>query len=187
MEFFNAMLAGLVFSMACNLDTVLLSMGYALRGVRVSFGGSLAIAAITTAITWFSLALGSLAAAVLTAQFSNMLGGLVLVGIGAWFLLDYLRRLGPSQEEAPPPLSGPWAWISLAAALAVNNAGAGVAAGVSGISPLLASMCNFAVTLFFLPLGSWLGAGRVGRLLGKYALPLSGALLIALGLSEAFF
>ena len=75
---------------------------------------------------------------------------------------------------------------SLAAALAVNNAGVGVAAGVSGISPLWASVCNFVVTIVFLLLGRWLGRGVLGRFLGRFALPLSGALLVALGVCEVF-
>lgn len=184
MDLFFALLAGLLFSMACNLDTVLLAVGYAAKGIHISFGGSVIIAAITTVITWLSLALGSVAAGVLDSRLSEMLGGLVLAGIGAWFLLDYLRHMGAAEEGAPPPTAGAWAWVSLAAALAVNNAGVGVAAGVSGLSPLLASGCNFVVTLAFLPLGRLLGRGLLGRLLGKYALPLSGVLLIILGLWE---
>lgn len=187
MELWFSFLAVLVFSMACNLDTVILSMGYAVKGVRVSAGGRLVIAAVTTAVTWLSLALGELAAGVFPAGLTDVLGGLVLVGIGAWFLLDWLRR-PRGEEDGAAPAAAPdlWGCVSLAAALAVNNAGVGVAAGVSGISPLWASLCNFAVTLLFLPLGAWLGEGVLGRLLGKYALPLSGVLLAALGAWEAF-
>ena len=75
--------------------------------------------------------------------------------------------------------------VSLAAALAVNNAGIGVAAGVSGIAPGWAALANFLVTLAALPLGRALGDKLAGRLLGKYALPLSGALLVLLGIWEA--
>ena len=75
--------------------------------------------------------------------------------------------------------------LSLAAALAVNNAGIGVAAGVSGIAPGWAALANFLVTLAALPLGRALGDKLAGRLLGKYALPLSGALLVLLGIWEA--
>ena len=88
--------------------------------------------------------------------------------------------------EGTEPLPPVRAWVPLAAALAVNNAGAGVAAGISGLSPLGAAVCNFGVTLLFIPLGGWLGAGPAGRLLGKYALPLSGLLLVLLGCAEAF-
>lgn len=187
MEFWISLTAVLLFSMACNLDTVMLSMGYAVKGVRITGGGCLVIAAVTTAVTWLSLVLGELAAGVVSPGFSDALGGLVLVGIGFWFLLDWLRHLdGPGEDtrEARPP--GIWGCVSLAAALAVNNAGVGVAAGVSGISPLWASACNFVVTLLFLLLGRWLGRGVLGRFLGKFALPLSGALLVALGLGEVF-
>ena len=78
-----------------------------------------------------------------------------------------------------------WGCVSLAAALAVNNAGIGVAAGVSGIAPGWAALANFLVTLAALPLGRALGDKLAGRLLGKYALPLSGALLVLLGIWEA--
>lgn len=172
----------LVFTMACNLDTILLSMGYAARGLAVSARGCLILAAVTTAVTWLSLALGASAGRFLPVELADILGGLVLLGIGLWFLLDWLRATGGPEE--PPPQAR--AWVPLAAALAVNNAGAGVAAGISGLSPLGAAACNFGVTVLFIPLGAWLGAGALGRLLGRYALPLSGALLVLLGAWRAF-
>ena len=187
MEWLSLLLAAVLFAAACNLDTVILSMGYAVKGVRVSLSHSLIIAALTTLITWASLLLGAGAARVLSGPLPNLLGGLVLVGIGAWFVLDWLRRLGPAGEaEGENRAATLWGCVSLAAALAVNNAGAGVAAGISGLSPLGAAVCNFGVTLLFIPLGGWLGAGPAGRLLGKYALPLSGLLLVLLGGAEAF-
>ena len=72
-------------------------------------------------------------------------------------------------------------WGALAAALAVNNAGVGVAAGASGVGPGRASRANFVLTLAALPLGRALGDRVAGRLLGKYALPLSGLILVGLG------
>ena len=40
--------AVLLFAAACNLDTVILAMGYAVRGVRVSAGQALMIGGVTT-------------------------------------------------------------------------------------------------------------------------------------------
>ena len=183
MEFVLALGAVFLFSLACNLDTVLLAVGYAVKGVRVTAGQSVLVAAVTTGVTLFSLVLGDAAAAILAAGTAEMLGGLALIGIGFWFLLDWLRgRGGGGAADAP---AGLWGWVSLAAALAVNNAGSGVAAGVSGIHPLWAAACNFFMTLAALPLGRWLGCRVAGRLLGAYALPLSGALLVVLGVLEA--
>ena len=190
MNWLSALTAAALFAAACNLDTVLLSAGFAARGVVLKRGYGLVIAALTTLITWLSLALGAGAAALLGGRTAQVLGGLVLAGMGAWFLLDWLRRPGPPPEgaeeaEEAEAAAGLRGCVALAAALAVNNAGAGAAAGVSGISPGLAAAANLLVTLGALPLGRMLGSRLAGRLLGKYALPLTGGLLILLGLWEA--
>ena len=190
MNWLSALTAAALFAAACNLDTVLLSAGFAARGVVLRRGYGLVIAALTTLITWLSLALGAGAAALLGGRTAQVLGGLVLAGMGAWFLLDWLRRPGPPPESAEEAeeaeaAAGLRGCVALAAALAVNNAGAGAAAGVSGISPGLAAAANLLATLGALPLGRMLGSRLAGRLLGKYALPLTGGLLILLGLWEA--
>lgn len=187
MDRLSALTAAALFAAACNLDTVLLSAGFSARGVVLRRGYGLAIAALTTLITWVSLALGAGAAALLGGRPAQVLGGLVLAGMGSWFVLDWLRRPGPPPEgtEEAEAAAGLRGCVALAAALAVNNAGAGVAAGVSGISPGLAAAANLLATLGALPLGRALGGRLAGRLLGRYALPLTGALLVALGLWEA--
>ena len=100
MQLFQAFLAALVFAAACNLDTVILAMGYGVRGVRLTPAQGLCIGGITTLVTWLSLALGDAAAAVLPAELAELLGGLVLVGNGMWFVLDWLRRPEGTAEEA---------------------------------------------------------------------------------------
>ena len=173
--------AAALFAAACNLDTVLLAAGFSARGAVLGRGYGLGLAALTTLITWLSLALGSAGARLLGGGLARALGGLVLAGIGAWFVLDWLRRQGapPAEEESAGP--GWRGCVARAAALAVNNAGVGVAAGASGVGPALASLANFVLTLAALPLGRVLADKVAGRLLGRFALPLSGLLLIALG------
>lgn len=182
MEWFSMLAAAVLFAAACNFDTVLLAMGWAVRGVRPSFFHTLVIAGLTTLITWLSLVLGRGAAGTLGRSFAGALGGLVLAGIGLWFVLDWLRSLGgqPAQE-APQTGNNLLGWVALAAALAVNNAGVGVAAGASGVGPGVAAGANFVLTLAALPLGRVLGDRVAGQLLGTYALPLSGLILVALG------
>lgn len=96
-----------------------------------------------------------------------------MAGLGLWYLLDALRG------KNDPPQEATRGWLALSAALAVNNAGVGVAAGVTGLSPLVASGCNFAMTLLSLWLGRLLGR-RLNRW-SRLALPLSGLLLVGLG------
>ncbi len=174
MDMISALGAAVVFALACNLDTVLAAVG---QGARQEGVGrwTFSVAAVTTAVTFLSLTLGAAGAALLPAGLSERLGGLALTGLGLWYLLDALRGGG----AAPGP-GRDRGWVALSAALAVNNAGVGVAAGVTGLSPVLASGCNFVVTLVCL----WLG-GKLGRRLsgwGRWALPVSGVMLVGLGI-----
>jgi len=172
----------LLFASACNLDTVLLAAGFRMRGARLSFSGVMIIAAVTTVITFLSLAFGRSAASLLAPGLSRALGGLVLAGMGLWCLLDGLRS--PKQEAAFLSIDkNGTAWVILAAALGANNACAGMAAGVSGVDPCLGGAVNFAVTFLSLSLGHWLGrrAEEKGGWPGRCALPASGVLLVALG------
>ena len=173
--------AALLYGAASNLDTLILALSWGGRGGRRSPGQWGVIAGVTTGVTWCALSLGG-AAAALTAA-GRMLGAVVLVGLGLWTLLDWLRRLDPP-EAAPPPPSGLRGCLPLAAALAVNNGGMGLAAGAAGLSPLWAAAVNLAVTLLSLATGCALGRRAAGTGRHRWALPLSGALLVVLGAME---
>ena len=165
MDVYSALAAGLIFALACNLDTVLAAVGQGAGGGRLGLWEVLTVASLT---------LGSLGAALLPQGLAERLGGLALIALGLWYLLDALR--GKDSDPGGPDRG----WMALSAALAVNNAGVGVAAGVTGLSPVLASGCNFVVTILALLLG-----GQLGKKLSRWsalALPVSGAMLAALGL-----
>lgn len=174
MEFFSALGAGILFALACNLDTVLAAVGQVAGDGGPGLREILTVASVTTLVTFLSLTLGALGAQLLPQGLSDKLGGLALAALGLWYILDALR--GKTEEAGTNSHSS----LALAAALAVNNAGVGVAAGVTGLSPLLASGCNFFVTLLSLFLGC-----QLGRRLSRWrslALPVSGLLLVGLGL-----
>lgn len=175
MNVLSALGAGFLFALACNLDTVAAAVGHGARGQRMDFGSAMLLAALTTGITFLSLCMGALGATLFPAGLAERLGGLALTALGLWYLLDALRG-----KDAAAPSAEKGGWVALSAALAVNNAGVGVAAGVTGLSPLLASACNFAVTLASLALGRRLGERLASW--SRLALPLSGLLLVVLGL-----
>ncbi|MEG0440853.1 MAG: sporulation protein [Oscillospiraceae bacterium] len=174
---------GLLFALSCNVDTLLLAGAYGLRGVSLSGRGRLILAAVTTAVTALSLLFGALTEGLFQGGNGRILGGAVLMGMGLWVILDYLRR---PAGAAPEPAGGDslGAMVALGAALAVNNAGAGVCAGAVGVSAFWGSCANFAVTLFCLPFGEFLARHGWARGLEPYALPLSGGLLVLLGALE---
>ena len=174
MEYCSALGAGLLFALACNLDTALAAVGQGARGGKLQVGKALLIALATSLVTLLSLTLGTAGGELLPTGLSDQLGGLALTGLGLWYILEALRGKG---EEPLPSEKG---WLALSAALGVNNAGVGVAAGVTGAPVFLFSACNFAVTLLSL----WAGRLLRERLtrLSALALPVSGILLTLLGL-----
>lgn len=175
MYFCSALMPALLLALACNLDTLAAAVGQGAKGERLSVSAAFTVAAATTAVTWLSLLLGAAGASLLPESIAARLGGLALVGLGAWYVLSALR----GDSDAP---IGRGSWLGFSAALAVNNAGIGVAAGVTGVSPLLAAACNLVVTLAALWMGRTLGR-RLARWSGL-ALPLSGLLLIFLGICK---
>ncbi len=180
----NWVVTGLIFGTASNLDTLILALAWGLRGGRLTAGQGAVIGAVTTAVTWCALALGRTAAGLTAA--AALLGPVVLVVLGLWTLLDWLRRLD-QPEQVPPPPRGLRGCLPLAAALVVNNGGMGVAAGAAGLPPLGASAVNLAVTLLALAGGCALGRRARGGWWDRAALPLSGALLVVLGLLESWW
>ena len=175
MELLSELGAEILFALACNLDTVLAAVGQGVRQEEANRGSALIVAVVTTAVTFLSLILGAAGATLLDTGLSERLGGLALTGLGFWYLLDALRG-----KEGKEDQSRDRGWVAMSAALAVNNAGVGVAAGVTGLSPILASGCNFLMTLGCLWLGRRLGQRLAGW--SRWALPLSGVMLIGLGL-----
>ncbi len=174
----------LLFALACNLDTLILAITYGLKGLRLTVAAVLVLGAVTTAVTGVALSLGHLAADIL-APLSGLLGGLTLAGLGLWTLLDALRQTSSDNEPSTPPALTPAACVPLGAALAVNNAGAGVAAGLSGLPVVWCAAANLLVTVLALLAGRALAA-RVRALprLGKATLLLSGGLLLLLGVLQ---
>lgn len=189
MEFFKSCVGVLLFCAACNLDTIILAMSYSAKGFRISRLHGLVIAAVTTLVTWLSMLLGDVASVVLPSSLADLFGGMLLLGIGLWFILDWLRSMekDASEDESENGAMSFWVCVSLAASLAVNNAGIGVAAGVASIGLGKAAVGNFIVTLAFLAVGNHAGSCIRGERAGKLMLPLSGLLLIVLGIGEAFF
>ena len=94
MEWFSMLAAAVLFAAACNFDTVILAMGWAVRGVRPSPAHTLVIGGLTTLITWLSLVLGEGAAATLGRSFAGALGGLVLAGMALVYHLASLESFG---------------------------------------------------------------------------------------------
>ena len=183
MSFVHMILTAGLFGLASNLDTWILALAWGLKGVRLQVGEWLVISSVTTGATWLALMLGAAAEGLFAPDTAGMLGALVLGAMGLWTVLDWLQSLGRTEDIPSSPESA-LSCVPLAAALAVNNSGMGVAAGVAGLAPLPVALVNLAITLLALWTGLAMGRRAEGTWLGRYGMPLSGLLLVLLGAVE---
>lgn len=194
-------LSVLLLSVSSNLDTVTVAISYGMNKIKIPWISSLLIAIISTLGTFLSMEFGSLLVDFIPANLADLIGGLMLIIIGVWFLIDFLRKnktvkLSYDQDliidenfMADKDNSGDISikeTIPLALALTINNLGVGIAASITGISILYSTICTFIVTLISIWCGSWIGQGVASKLLGKYAPIISSILLIILGIYESF-
>lgn len=170
-----------LFLLTANLDTLLLAMAWNLARQRLALWEGGVLALVTSAITGLALALGQRGGTLISPAVTGRLATLLLVAMGVWVILDWLRQLGEEEEAPAPGRGGLLGCLTLGAALGANNGGMGLVAGLAGIGPLEAALGNALVTLAALELGQLLGRRWLGRLLGRYTLPISGGLLILLG------
>lgn len=77
--------------------------------------------------------------------------------------------------------------LFLGVALSANNIGIGLGASMAGLSLAPAAVTTFLFSAVFLALGNRLGRSSLSELLGKAADPVSGLLLLGLGVCELFF
>lgn len=77
--------------------------------------------------------------------------------------------------------------LLMGAALSLNNIGIGFGASIAGLSFLSTSIATLFFSILFLFLGNRLGQSRFLSFADRFSEPLSGALLIILGICQMFF
>lgn len=172
-----------LFLFTANLDTFLLAAIWRASGRQVTVGEGIILTLATSAMTGLSLLLGLGGGTLWNIAVTKRLSTLILVAMGIWMLLDWLRQLDREETAAlaPKDRRGFSACLLMGVALGANNSGLGLAAGLAGIAPLDAVVGNGLVTVAALALGQLLGGRWLGRALKACNMPVSAALLILLG------
>ncbi|WP_315081296.1 sporulation membrane protein YtaF [uncultured Clostridium sp.] len=196
-------LSALMLSASSNLDTLTVAISYGMYKIKIPFISNLLIAIITTVGTFLSMEFGSLLENLIPSYLTDMIGGLILVLIGAWFLKDALRDIMKNKKQSnnsEDVLLNDNLWadkdnsgdisiketFSLALALTINNLGVGIAASITGVSIFYSTLFTFIITILSVSCGTWIGKSMFGKLFGKYASIISSILLIILGTYESF-
>lgn len=205
-------ISSLLFAVSSSLDALMIGITYGIRKIRVSFLQNLLVSLITLSGTMLAIGLGNLLAPVFSGKPLTGAGSAILIGMGLYYLIKYLvpqvqkYRAGPDTEEAvalEKPGESPSAsdtnatdssplthkeLVLLGLALSANNMGIGIGASMAGIPLMAASVFTFLCSVCFLHMGNVLGS-RLGqlkflRLADRFADPLSGLLLILLGICQ---
>lgn len=93
---------------------------------------------------------------------------------------------GCAYAKASAPQLKPAEVFTLSLTLSLNNLSAGLSASLAGLTLLPTAVSTLICSIFFLLSGNRLGRNPVLQLAGRAADPLSGALLIGLGLVQFF-
>lgn len=186
----------LLFGISSSLDALLVGISLGLRRVRVRLWQNLFISLVTVLGTCLCIGFGDLLAPLLPPVIASCVGSLILIGSGIYYIVRWLpnvrRKTIPQIKKEPEnadeiaPTLRAGELIALSLSLSANNMGMGLAASLGELSLRYTAFATalFSVALLFI--GNQLGKSRFLLFIGSLADPLSGALLIGLGILQLF-
>lgn len=186
----------LLFGISSSLDALLVGISLGLHRVRVRLWQNLFISLVTVLGTCLCIGFGELLAPLLPPVIASCVGSLILIGSGIYYIVRWLpnvrRKTIPQIKKEPEnadeiaPTLRAGELIALSLSLSANNMGMGLAASLGELSLRYTAFATalFSVALLFI--GNQLGKSRFLLFIGSLADPLSGALLIGLGILQLF-
>lgn len=186
-----------IFVVSSNLDNLVIGLSYGLKGISIRAGSNLLIGLITFLGTVLSMIFGRSLLLLIPLESATALGRCLILLIGVYFLVSYFVKLHSGGSEAGWPQENPEKFdrdhsksievkeaAALGLALTINNMGLGIGASIMGLSVAATSIGSCLCSLLCLYLGNKAGRGWLSRVVGKYAEPISGILIILMGLCE---
>lgn len=194
-----------------SLDSCSVGLTYGLRRLTISFKSILMISLCSAVVMLVSMTIGNLMIHMVSPIFARQIGGLVLVGIGAWVLYQYfspdskedtitdektlwnieiptlgiviqiLRKPTVADFDRSGTISGMEALL-LGLALSLDSFGAGIGASLLGYSSWLMALLVALMSGSFLFLGMKIGACLQSKVWIYNLTFLPGLLLIIIGI-----
>jgi putative sporulation protein YtaF len=204
------LLSSLLFGISANIDNFTVGIAYGIKKIKIGIFSNLLIAIISAVGTFLSMSTGTIIVQLISSKLANILGSVILILIGIWFVIDFFTKLYSKNineqynvennlynykelldtpEIADINNSGNIdvkESISLALALTINNIGVGIGASITGLNILLTTGITFIFSIIAILLGCLIGRSYLSKLFGEYAPLVSGIMIIILGAYELF-
>lgn len=187
-------ISSILFAFSANIDAFIVGMSCGIKKDHISLPGNIVISLITLAGTVFSITAGLTLLPLLPSWAARICGSSILILLGLYYMIKYFL---PGSKKEPPHASAasvetksrllPYKEAAvLGLALSLNNMGMGIGASITGMRLLPTSLLTFFFSVLLLSLGNHLGETRFFQTAQRYADPLSGCILIGLGIYEFF-
>ena len=206
----------LLFVISASLDNLVVGIAYGIRKLKISLLSNLLIAFISCAGTFLSMLVGKLIGYFISPHNANIIGSIILIILGLWFIISSLKKstikkeeldIGTTQknqnkieyyncgellerpEKADIDNSGNIDLkeaLTLGLALALNNMGLGIGASIAGLSITLTSLLTFVFSFLTIPIGYYIGKKFLSKILENKADMISGIIIILLAIYELF-
>ncbi|OCT13253.1 sporulation membrane protein YtaF [Paenibacillus pectinilyticus] len=185
---------------AANIDNLGIGLSFGSRATKVPFLSNLLIALLSLVAAYMAMSLGQYLSHVMASSHANLIGGVVILILGAWGLRSGIRRYRRNKAElqldeqfddmalrSDKDGNHVISWgesLSLGFALSINCMASGFGAGASGVSPVLAALSVGLFSLVTVDIGIRMGGQIAKSWLGQYAEILGCLLLILIGCYE---
>lgn len=193
------LLSSLLFGVSASLDSLLVGVSYGIRRVHIRLWQNLFIGFVTLLGTCLSISAGHLLTPLLPEVVCRYAGSLILALLGIYYIIKWLISSPQDQHDDKLPhyseissasASKKWDTLNfaevftLSLTLSLNNLGIGLSASLAGLFLVPTAIATLVCSVLLLFLGNQLGRCRLLQLAGTAAEPVSGILLIGLGLVQ---
>ncbi|MEW6065772.1 sporulation protein YtaF [Desulforamulus profundi] len=97
------LLTMVAFALALNMDALGTGVAYGIRNIRIPFSSLLIISGMSVLTVVFSMTAGRMVSQLISPAFAHRLGGILLLLVGIWILVQSIRdaRQEEGQEDCP--------------------------------------------------------------------------------------
>ncbi|MGJ7046110.1 sporulation membrane protein YtaF [Thermoanaerobacterium thermosulfurigenes] len=195
-------ISSLLFSISANIDNFTVAIAYGIKKIRIGILSNILIALVSGIGTFLSMSIGLLINRFLPTNISNIVGSLILIMLGLWFILDYYKKrktytfnfknnyeilinskIADTDNSKYIDMKES---IILAFGLTINNLGLGIGASITGLNIYFTTLLTIIFSLLSILLGFMLGNTYLAKIFGNYAPLVSGILIVFLGIYEIF-